>query len=326
MVRVGDIVSRSATRASLGCILIVGGLFWPSASLPFGTINQLGQSAEHEKITRLALAGAGFQPFTLDMLAGSTGSFGAVGAPDRPDRGLMSDKAAHCDGGDHLDVPAYPHDLADAQARLEECRKWIYDNLGTAVVAASALVRGGKVDDTQIPTHLPCIFNGSTGRAKCNVLEALGLAFHAAQDFYAHTNWADTALDQPIGLENPPGLQQPEPAGWIDPRRQDPFPQGLISGCYDGFPETIHCADRVRHKVLNKDEGPINPQTGLIGTGTTTRGAAQGNFASAVTAAIADTSDKWQYFRESVLANYGPQNGELIICAVLHDDPAKTCR
>ena len=52
----------------------------------FGTANLLGQNAEHEKITRLALAGQGFERKSLDELAGKGGTFGAVGAPDNPAR------------------------------------------------------------------------------------------------------------------------------------------------------------------------------------------------------------------------------------------------
>jgi hypothetical protein len=37
----------------------------------------------------------------LDQLAGKNNTFGAVGAPDNPLRGLMSEKAAHCDPACH---------------------------------------------------------------------------------------------------------------------------------------------------------------------------------------------------------------------------------
>ncbi|MDH3262376.1 MAG: hypothetical protein OEM24_00090, partial [Paracoccaceae bacterium] len=145
----------------------------PLSALPFGTINSLGQSAEHEKITRLALGREGFEPRTLDELAGKTGTFGAVGAPDRPDRGLMSNKSAHCDGGDHLNLPGYPQTAEDARRRLGACRQWVFANLNAAVDAAGRLLdRNGRVRDSQIPTRVPCGYNGRSGRAKCDVLEA----------------------------------------------------------------------------------------------------------------------------------------------------------
>jgi hypothetical protein len=42
-------------------------------ALAFGTIEGLGQSSEHEKITRLGLKDAGLGPDTLTALAGERG-------------------------------------------------------------------------------------------------------------------------------------------------------------------------------------------------------------------------------------------------------------
>lgn len=295
-------------------------------ALAFGTINSLGQSAEHEKITRLALRREGFEPHTLDELAGKTGTFGAVGAPDRPDRGLMSQKQVHCDGGDHLDLPDYPQTAADARRWLAACRQWIFASLDAAVNAAGRLLDGnGQVRDSQIPTRVPCGYNGRSGRAKCDVLEALGLALHAAQDFYSHSNWTDADPPGRASLSEPPGLGNRAPARWLDPRRTYRFPAGLISGCYDGFPEALHCEGRVRHESLNKDTGAIDAASGRIGRGSTPRGEVGGNFARAVGAAILDTRDKWAAFRERVLRIHGPERGGRIICAVLRDDPARSC-
>jgi len=57
----------------------------------FGTIDGAGQHAEHECITRAALAcppgiesnGECSEQDSLDQFAGRTGTFGAIGAPDR---------------------------------------------------------------------------------------------------------------------------------------------------------------------------------------------------------------------------------------------------
>lgn len=314
-------------QRGLFAALVAAGLALSSPAAAFGTTNAFGQSAEHEKITRLALAGQGFQPRSLDMLAGKTGTFGAVGAPDRPDRGLLSHAPAHCDGGDHLDVAGYPQGKAAAMAALAACRAWIFGQTEAAVREAGALLGAdGRIDDSEIPTHVPCVFNGRPGRAKCNLLESLGLAFHAAQDFYAHTNWSDIPAAGPITLENPPGLGQARPAGWIDPRRRAAFPAGLISGCYEGIPEALHCKGRVRHRDLNKDTGRIDLRRGTIGAGTTPRGAVNGNFARAVTAAVDDTRARWAHFEDRVLETYGAGPGGRILCAIRHDDPARTCR
>lgn len=290
----------------------------------FGTVNALGQNAEHEKITRRALSDFGKD--TLDEIAGKSGSFGAVGAPDNPTRGLMSEAAAHCDGGDYLSSPpapaspAYPQSKADAAAKIAACRTYIVAALNKAVEVAAPLADPGPIN-----TSLGCAYTGSSGRAKCNVLEQLGLAFHAAQDFYSHSNWTDRAAPVPISSANPPGLENTGRAPWLDPRKEIAFPNGLITGCYDGFPESAHCEygglRRIKHEALNKDTGPITP-TGKL-TGTTPRGAINDNFQRAVEAAVDDTRDKWRYFEERAVAVYGAQKGKRIACVVRSDDRSK---
>ena len=297
----------------------------------FGTLNSLGQHAEHERITRVALAS--LAPRTLTEIAGSGGSFGAVGAPDNPARGLLFESAAHCDNGDFLrredlqsaSGPPYPQTQAQAQAMLAACRAWIVKWLDKAVVDAAALAQPGKLN-----ASLGCAFTGGRGRAKCNVLEDLGISFHAAQDFYAHTNWVDQPAAGPMGADNPPGLGASGRASWLDPRRATAFPPGLISGCFQAKPESLFCTygdqhiARARHAALNKDEGPIGAN-GATGPGTTTRGARNGNFERAVAAAIEDTRDKWAYFEERVVATYGEQDGGRILC-VMREDDRRRCR
>jgi hypothetical protein len=287
------------------------------AALGFGTLNTLGQNAEHEHITRAALTDFGAR--TLNELAGETGTFGAVGAPDNPLRGLLVSSEAHCDNADYYDADPsdaaapYAQSEAQSEAALTRCREWIVQRLEAAVRAAEPLSHPNRLN-----TSLGCVFNGAPGRAKCTVLENLGLAFHAAQDFYSHTNWVDQPSDSPVGLENPPGLGNSGRAPWLDPRGRVPFPRGLISGCFQALPESLFCSGRIRHAALNKDTGPIGA-AGATGPGTTDRGAINGNFERAVAAAIDDTRDKWRYFGERVVAAYGEENGARIICAVQND-------
>ncbi|MCB1458145.1 MAG: hypothetical protein KDJ48_02550 [Nitratireductor sp.] len=298
----------------------------PHHATAFGTVSVAGQDREHEKITRIALADAGFGPKTMDEIAGTEGRFGAVGAPDSPDRGLLTKPYAHCDGADHLDLPGYPQTADQAYAILASCRSFIMKSLQRAVEAAGRIAdANGRVDTREIPSLVPCSYNGKSGRAKCDVLAQLGLAFHAAQDFYAHTNWNDTALNAPLGPLNPPGLQKTGRAPWLDPRKRPGPVPGLISGCFEGKPERANCffgngQDRVRHRVLNKDEGPINVASRRAGKGDTIRGAVHGNFARAVDAAVADTRDKWQWFQGQVVAKFGKVRGEAILCAIRNDD------
>jgi hypothetical protein len=198
---------------------------------------------------------------------------------------------------------------------LEGCRTWSFHWLDAAVHAAAPLAQPDAAN-----TSLDCDFDGALYSGKCAVLEYLGVALHAAQDFYSHSNWVDRPRSGAVGPGNPPGLGQEGRAPWFDPRLDAPFPEGLISGCYDGFPETFHCRGRVKHDVLNKDTGPIGPE-GATGPGSSSRGRINGNFERAVAAAIADTRDKWAYFQERVVATYGETDGARIICAVRSDTP-----
>ena len=317
--------ARTGASAALILTRAIAAAIAPAPVAAFGTVEGLGQHAEHRRIALWALSGEGFDALTLREFAGAGGfSFGAIGAADNPSRGLSDFKPAHCDGGDYLDTPGYRQSEADARKDLEACRDWSFDQLARAVADMAPLTK-----DAAPPTEQPfhCRFDGKrAGSAKCLVLEDLGLALHAAQDFYSHTNWVDAAAPGAISPHNPPGLGHDGPAPWLDPELRAPFPAGLISGCYDGFPETYHCGygsdqARVQHRDLNKDTGPIDPEAKTVGTGTTPRGAVDGNFRRAVLAAVADTHAKWLYFRRQVIATYGQDAGSLALCHLRKDDP-----
>ncbi|QLC23033.1 CinY protein [Parasphingopyxis sp. CP4] len=326
---------RTSAFASVMAVTLAGFLV-----AGFGTVRVGGQNAEHGRITRHALSCAATDPIadcfdedTIDSLAGSLGDFGAVGAPDRG-RGMLT-SYAHCSGGDYLDVPGYPRSRSEAAAILTECRDYMMENMDHAVRdAADLLDSDGNIRSSQIPGFISCTYAGSEhGRAKCNILAHLGRILHAAQDFYSHSNWVDGADPaRPIGADNPPGLGNSGRADWLDLRHDTPaFPEGLISGCFDNasfLGEQRGClydqdrAHRVRHLNLNKDTGQIDP---VIGAGTTERGAIGTNFERAVLAAVEDSADKWATFRERLIATYGAQCAERMICAITHDDPTDDC-
>ncbi len=306
----------------------------------FGTIKGLGQNLEHERITRRAFACANNQPSddcfekkTLASLAGAPGDFGAVGTPDRGS--LIFRAEAHCDGGDYFDVAGYPQSKADAKAKIDACRKWMETKLDDAVTAAGDLLdANGALRDSELPTIVACRFGGQVkGRAKCNVLEHFGILLHAAQDFYSHTNWTDAAdKSAPVSPLNPPGLNNRGPAPYLDIRTGNPFPAGLISGCFEeksAISEPANCnygkdgkLPRVKHLALNKDKGTIDP---TIGAGTTDRGRINDNFRNAVEAAVADSKDKWTILKEQLVLTYGPSRGTRMVCALTRDNPMKAC-
>jgi hypothetical protein len=293
-------VALAAVAAS---ILLTPQALTPKAQA-FGTIRSLGQNAEHERITRSGVASFGFGSSSLDQLAGKNGTWGAVGAPDNPTRGLMSSKAAHCDGGDFFTPGAYAQSAATAQNILTSCRTYIYNNINAAVTDAAGLVKPNlQLDSTSI--FGGCTFNGVKGRAKCNVFEDMGMAFHAAQDFYSHSNWIDTPRATP-SIANPQGLNNTAPAPWLSPAGAA-FPAGLISGCYDGFPESLYCGGRIKHAVLNKD----------------TTGTARGlpAYNRAMDVAAQDTRAKWAYFESRLVAVYGAPRGNKMICVLRRDNP-----
>ncbi len=312
-------------HAALAVAVMLAGLLTSGAVQGFGTIRQIGQDAEHEKITRRGLVGLGIGSDTMDEIAGKTGTFGAVGSPDWR---LTQQKSAHCDGGDWLDLDGYPQSQDQALAILGECRDWIFSKLAEAVQDAGAIADdSGSIDTGQIPSIIACKYTGTKGRAKCNVLEDLGIALHAAQDFYSHSNWVDQPTPDADDPLNPPGLGNNGRARWLDPRfAGEGPPDGLMSGCFGGIPEALFCKyaggkPRVRHGVLNKDKGAINGTTGAPGTSKTPRGKIGGNFGRAVDAAAADTRDKWLYFEASVRATYPGSRSEAILCALKQDNP-----
>jgi len=277
-----------------------------------------------------------FQPSTLNEIAGANKTFGAVGSPDNPLRGMMSLEMAHCDSGDFMNIQGYPHSRQAAIDALNACRTWMNDHLNQAVSDAGKIVKNHKINDSEIPTSRPCVFNGSKGgllgRAKCDALEEFGISLHASQDFYSHSNWVDRPdSTQPVSITNPPGLGNSGRAPWLNLRVQTSFPDGLMTGCYHSTSSNplkdmdgvSGCPGRVTHFVLNKDKGQIDAP---FGPANTSRGKINDNFHRAVVAAIDDTRDKWAILQERIIAKYGQQDGNLIVCGLAQDDPAKTCR
>ncbi len=316
-------------------------LVLPASAGAFGTINGAGQSAEHERMTRAALAcPAGmksddtcFEPATISQLAGRTGTFGAVGQPDvPPPEGAES----HCDDADYLDTATYPISRAAATATLDGCITHLQAQFTESWRRARRILFDGRdvIDPPEVSLSPDCVFAGNGGqRAKCDVLYYLGRALHGVQDFYAHSNWSDQAAPGATNRDNPPGLDRSSLPTFLDLRHIIAVlsvPRDLSTGCFHVEELTggsvFSCRRRVRHLVINKDKGQINPVTGATSAPTTSRGLVGSNFAKAVAGAIADTRRQWADLRSQILTAYGPRRGGLMVCAVTHDDPVKDCQ
>lgn len=132
---------------ALASLPVAAGLsVWVAGAGAFGTLNEpraLGQRAEHERITRAALACAPgksparhecFQSKTIDQLAGTKGAIGA------PDIDYFFDDRPHCTGGDYLAGVRYPISRARATRDLMLCRERARRDFFGAVNAARWMI------------------------------------------------------------------------------------------------------------------------------------------------------------------------------------------
>ena len=322
----------------------------PAATAPFGTVNEpvlLNQHNEHEMITRLAFQcpegqpsdGICFEPATLDQLAGThsflvgLGENGAVGAPDSL---LPEGPEAHCDDADFLDVPEYPVARWEATAQLQACVNHLRLRFEQSWQSAFRLLDDqGQIGNDMVGLEDDCPFDfegagvNTAGRAKCNVLEGFGRALHGVQDFYSHSNWADQAnAGEAVSVDNPPGLNMEAIAPFLDLSASNNIssqvPRQLTTGCFTLNP--FGCRDRITHSVLNKDHGIINLNGtfGEVGQGTE-RGKIPGNFQRAVFGAVQDSQRQWALLRSRIMSQYGTEQGSLMICALVRDNPMVDC-
>lgn len=341
----------AVVTAALMASALTPAFIQPPSARAFGTIRGLGQRAEHEIVTRIALGcpagtpsnGDCFEPESLHQLAGQEGTFGAVGAPDSDDQIL--DPRAHCDDADFLDSPGYPQSRAEATRVLQECVDHLREEFAEAVVEADDLLdtEDGKliIEAHEVVISPNCVFTGGVpGRAKCNVFEGLGRALHGAQDFYSHSNWADEAnAGQPIGINNPPGLNLPAPSPVLDLRGRGPVPvpQALSTGFFKSpIPGQDVCPGedgRITHACLNKDKAQIDPGAGVTVNGVsvpglgnvsdpqTDRGKVGANALKAIAGAVVESRRIWADFRVALGAKYGNERAGLIILALTKDEP-----
>ncbi|HEU5110311.1 MAG TPA: hypothetical protein VFT95_17355, partial [Micromonosporaceae bacterium] len=255
---------RLRPRTALLVVAAVTAAALPLVATPdshgFGTINGLGQRAEHERVTRVALQcssgtpsnGRCFEPDSLDQLAGEDGSFGAVGSPDNPINADFNNPDAHCDDADYMNVAGYPRTRAQATAQFQECVNHLQNMFEHGLASSPDMIDDGEIDWDETTLFWDCVFNGQPGRAKCEALEGFGRALHGAQDFYSHSNWTDTHdPNRPVSVTNPGGLGRSTQPAFLDLRTEQDIsgiiPDGLSTGCYvtdDQSPGVGACRNR----------------------------------------------------------------------------------
>jgi len=142
--------------------VVAAGLMVPASAGAFGTINGMGQHAEHEKITKVLSCGAEdsvtpcFQSGSMAMLSGSDGTIGGVGLPDRVTE-IIGHGSAHCDAADYLPGKPYrPSDAQRAVQAIDECVDLFGDHIGEAVDAAGGLASDKGVSASQADASDPC--------------------------------------------------------------------------------------------------------------------------------------------------------------------------
>jgi hypothetical protein len=265
---------------------------------------------------------------------------------------------AHCDNADFLDTVSlglgepYPRTREQATASLQACINHLRLRFGEGLDAADKIVdEGARILAPHVDLSLSnCRFSFPElqmhvfARSKCSAIEGFGRALHGIQDFYAHSNWADDA-EAPFTLSNPPGLKRNDTPIFLDLRGEnevaDQVPYNLSTGCFGGIltdgpegkaghplePGSKDCSGRVTHHTLNKDNGLIDPVTGKTENPgpNTPRSDFPGNFENSVAAAVRDTRRQWRHFREEIRRTYGTERGNIIICALVRDDPTTDC-
>lgn len=99
--------------------------------------------------------------------------------------------------------------------------------------------------------------NDKEQSVKCRVIGELGRMMHGMQDFYSHGNWADERdPSRPVGIDNPPGLDEPGRAPLMNMLLDPPINPRLATACFAFLPG--ECEGRIDHDAgLGKDEGQI---------------------------------------------------------------------
>ncbi|MFE3197812.1 CinY protein [Embleya sp. NPDC059237] len=326
--------TRRARHRGPWCIRAALAVSAALASVPAAAVPAYAFGPDtHTDITTRALSG--FQKVSLAAMAAHKIDNTHWGAIQISDHIHAEQTRYHCDDADYLATSSYPRTRQQATNELLACVETAIVGFDKAVAAADRLVdAGGHIKPAEVALGHPCTYDDRRGRAKCEVFEHLGHAWHVVEDFYAHSNWSDEADPKHgIGLGNPPGLRQRKPApfftlrtyshqataAWkkdaavaVDPK----LTTGCVPGEYESDGKKADCKGRINHYDSAGQKGLSKEVS---------RGNVGDNLNQAVKVAVADIERQWQDFRDELLAKY-PGRGKKMICALTHDTPTdSTC-
>jgi hypothetical protein len=302
----------------------------------------------HDKVTLDAVA---FGPATAEQVRS------AVKISDAGPRG--NDSRAHCDNADYLTtedhegVP-YPRSRTRADRELQSCAQYAYENFVRAVSAADGMVdSAGKAIPEQVADRT-CAFDEGPDRKKCEVLDGLGRSWHAIEDFYSHSNYADKHDPAiPVGRLNPPGLALLAPAPLFDMAafRKDwaklnilatfsaDLDPRLTTGCFhnDEDSQGYRNDDCVRgsSRVTHQDD---DPHSGYPGNGVglakdsnayqrarltfSDEGGGRTNLEQVMAQATSEIKHQWALFHDALVSQYGRTRADGMVEAIVTDHPA----
>ncbi|MFJ3594775.1 hypothetical protein ACIQUY_39690 [Streptomyces sp. NPDC090231] len=308
----------------------------------------------HRPITQAAVTHDPQHPFA----AGTTSLSNLLNAVVRSDSG-DDEKLfgpAHCDNADYLsprnnDNQPYIRSRGEATRELHACVRLAYERFVTAVGLADRLVDdSGAVIPDQSP-DVKCTFTGTPGPAKCGVLESLGRSWHAVEDFYAHSNYADRDKGRPFSNGNPPGLHHVAPAPLLRFRDFTGQPHSpvesvdafatflnglglddLATGCYAadvdslGQPVTdcgpkqprITHDDNTSSKYAGVPDGLAKDTDGYL-RGEYSFNVGVTNFEQVRDQATAEIGWQWRDFQAALTDSYGAPRADAMLTVLTHD-------
>lgn len=339
----------NATLCALFAAAAVGGLVAFQAlsgapqSVAFSGDNHIEITDKVDIVKRLDKKSDSYQNLKTALRVSDTKTWNHMSAP-------------HCDNADHLidadngNMP-YVRTRQEANLDLQACVTYAHDHYRAAIQAAGRLVDAqGAVVKGQADTS-SCDFDDTEhGWAKCEAIEAVGRWWHAVEDFYAHSNYADYPdPGLPVDVGNPPGLHMSAPVPLMNMRAYDADPRSLTdldrfaavvpserltTGCFHeevgatGSPNDSCERDREPLRVTHQDDAPSSTYRGNgVGLAKDNMGYRRAqastdnvtNYDRVVTQTVVEINQQWDYFQQALRETYGKPRADAMITAITTD-------